>query len=83
MLHQPDSAPASVLPAERRGAAVGRYCRSCHAVYPLLAPRHSGKPSHGKDHVASPCAHEGQLFAEGAAWWESAVEVLASPAAAG
>ena len=83
MLHQPDSAPVSVLPPERRGAVVGRFCKGCHALYPLLTRRHSGKPSHGQDHIASPCVHEGQTFAEGAAWWEPAVEVLAAPAVAG
>jgi hypothetical protein len=31
---------------------------------------------YGRDHIASPCAHEGDLFVPGADWWEPAVEVL-------
>jgi hypothetical protein len=30
----------------------------------------------GRDHIASPCPHEGDRFADGADWWEPAVEVL-------
>jgi hypothetical protein len=75
-------APASALPPERRGRVVGRFCRSCKAVYPRFAARHAGRPEHGRDHVAAPCAYEGMEFAAGAAWWEPAVEVLppAAPA---
>ncbi len=72
------SAPLSSLPAERRGRTVGRFCKSCQSVYPLFAARHAGKPTFGKDHVASTCAHEGRPFEEGADWWEPAVEVLAA-----
>lgn len=71
-----DSAPASALEPARHGQTVGRFCKACHSVYPLLTPRHSGKPSHGKDHVAATCAYEGHLFDEGGDWWEPAVEVL-------
>lgn len=77
------SAPASSLELERRGQTVGRSCRACHAIYPLMARRHSGKPTFGKDHVAATCAYEGRPFEEGAVWWEPAVEVLpAEPAPA-
>lgn len=76
MIHQPPSAPQSLIPPERRGAVVGRFCRVCQAVYPLHAARHSGKPSHGKDLVSSPCSYEGRPFETGADWWEPAVDVL-------
>lgn len=75
----PDAAPASAIPPERRGAVVGSFCKVCYETYPLHRPHHSGKPLHGKDHVASPCAHEGGEFAPGADWWEPAVEVLPAP----
>jgi hypothetical protein len=78
--HLPSS-PASSLPAERRGEIVGRFCHGCHSIYPRYARRHAGKPSYGRDHVSSPCAHEGEMFAEDAGWWEAAVELLpAAPA---
>ena len=69
---------------ERQAAAsvVGRFCKGCRAVYPRFAARHVGKPVAGRDHVASPCAHEGQEFTAGAIWWEPAVELLPAPAAA-
>lgn len=84
MYRQVPSAPASILPAERRGRIVGRFCHGCHSVYPRFAKRHSGKPAFGRDHVASACPHEGERFVEGADWWEPAVEVLpaAPPSAA-
>lgn len=76
------SAPQSSLVAERRGRPVGRFCRSCRSIYPLLASAHAGKPSYGRDHVGSPCVQEGRRFDAGDDWWEPAVEVLAeSPAA--
>ena len=75
-------APASSLPAERRGRTVARFCRGCASFYPLHATMHAGKPSFGKDHVASTCVNEGRAFDEGAAWWEDGVEVLPAPAAA-
>jgi len=75
------AAPASSLPAERRGRLVGKFCRVCQAVYPALAARHAGKPVYGKDHVSSPCACEGRRFEAGADWWEPAVEALEAPAA--
>ena len=75
-------APVSGIAEEKRGPVVGRFCRSCRYVYPLYAARHKGKPAYGKDHVASTCAHEGELFSAGADWWEPAVEALPVPAAA-
>lgn len=85
---KPTIAPASSLPAERRGAAVARFCKACGEFYPLHRSRHSGKPLYGKDHVAAPCAHQGDDFESGAAWWEPGVEALPpvaapAPAAAG
>ncbi len=74
-------APASALPAERRGPVVGCFCHGCSSVYPRFARRHAGKPAFGRDHLASTCPYEGRDFAEGAAWWEPAVEPLASSAA--
>jgi hypothetical protein len=85
----PPSAPETALAPERRGPVVGRFCHGCRSVYPLHAARHVGKPAHGRDHVASPCAFEGRPFTAGAEFWEPAVEVLppapapAVPAAAG
>jgi hypothetical protein len=75
-----NAAPQSTLPPERRGAVVGRFCHGCASVYPLHAARHAGKPSFGRDHVASPCPHEGRRFLAEAAWWEPAVEALPAPA---
>jgi hypothetical protein len=76
-----NAAPESALPPERRGAVVGRFCRGCSSIYPLHAARHTGKPSFGRDHVASPCPYEGRRFAADAAWWVPAVEALGAPAA--
>ena len=72
-------APASRVAAERRGRQVGIFCLACGSVYPLHTARHGGKPVYGKDHVASPCPHEGDDFAPGEEWWEPAVEVLPPP----
>jgi hypothetical protein len=72
----PHAAPASQLPAERRGRVVARFCYVCGALYPLHRPTHSGRAAYGRDHIASPCAHEGEEFGDGAAWWVEAVEVL-------
>lgn len=77
----PELVPASRVPAERRGKVGGRFCRSCQQLYPLHRGRHVGKPLYGKDHVASPCMHEGEAFS-GADWWEPAVEMLPAAAAA-
>ena len=77
----PDAAPASQLPEERRGRVVARFCRVCGSLYPLHRRTHSGHASYGRDHVASPCAHEGDEFVEGASWWEPAVELLPQAAA--
>ncbi len=76
-----DAAPAESVAEERRGREVGRFCHACGSVYPLFQRRHKGKPSFGKDHVASPCSQEGEAFEMGAAWWEPAVEVLPPPPA--
>lgn len=76
----PKAAPASRLPAERRGAVIGRYCHGCNQVFPLQRSVHSGDPIYGRDHVASTCAYEGWRFEPGAEWWEAAVEVLPAPA---
>jgi hypothetical protein len=76
------SAPASNLEPARHGQTVGRFCKACHSIYPLLASRHSGKAAYGKDHLASTCAYEGRPFDEGADWWEPAVEVLPAVASA-
>jgi hypothetical protein len=72
----PNASPASRLPEERQGRVVNRYCRVCGSFYPLHRGRHTGKSTYGKDHIASPCAHEGELFTPGADWWEDAVELL-------
>ena len=72
----PRLAPASTLPEERRGPVGGRFCKACGSVYPRFAARHKGKPMYGKDHIASPCSHEGDEFLAGESWWEPAVEVL-------
>jgi len=76
-----NAAPASSLAEERRGAVVGKFCRTCKSIYPALRQRHVGKPSYGKDHVSAPCAYEGHAFDPGADWWEPAVVVLDPPAA--
>ncbi len=77
----PDAAPLSQIAEERRGREVGRFCLVCGSTYPLHRGRHTGKPVYGKDHIAAPCAHEGELFEPGAPWWEPAVEVLPPPPA--
>lgn len=82
MYRQIPSAPQSSLAPERRGREIGRFCSGCQSVYSRLTTHHVGKPVFGRDHVASPCAHEGRPFDAGAGWWEPAVEVLPPPAAA-
>lgn len=76
MYRVPHAAPADQIPEERRGRTIGRFCLVCAQIYPLHRARHSGKPMYGKDHIASPCAHEGEAFEPGAPWWQPAVEVL-------
>ena len=71
-----DVAPAAAVEEARRGAVKGRFCRACGGVFPRYAASHRGKPIYGKDHVASPCSHEGDDFEPGASWWEPAVEIL-------
>jgi hypothetical protein len=82
MYRVPQAAPASQLPPERRGPVVGRFCKACGAVYPKFRTRHSGKSLYGRDHIASPCTHEGEPFEPGDAWWEPAVQPLPAPPAA-
>ena len=76
MYRFPHAAPQSQLPEERRGRTVGRFCHVCSSIYPLHRGLHRGKAMYGRDHIASPCTHEGDAFEEGANWWEPAVEVL-------
>jgi hypothetical protein len=78
----PKAAPQSKVAPERRGHIVGRFCLRCAQIYPLQRALHTGDPIFGRDHVASPCAHEGLAFELGAGWWEPAVELLPAPAAA-
>jgi hypothetical protein len=77
----PPAAPASQVPPDRRGRVMGHYCLICASLYPLHRATHTGRPVYGRDHIASPCTHEGDVFEPGASWWEPGVEVL--PAAAG
>ena len=74
-----NAAPLSAVPEAQRAEIVGRFCTACGEIYPPHRLRHRGKPIYGKDHVASPCPHEGETFAAGAAWWEPAVELLPAP----
>lgn len=76
MYRFPHAAPQSQLPEERQGRTVGRFCKVCSSIYPLHRKLHRGKAMYGRDHIASPCTHEGDAFEEGANWWEPAVEVL-------
>jgi hypothetical protein len=77
-----NAAPTSALPEAQRGEIVGRFCKACGEIYAPRRARHRGKPIYGKDHVASPCAHEGEVFVDGAEWWEPAAQILPPPAAA-
>jgi hypothetical protein len=79
MYRVPQAAPESRIAAQRRGKTLGRFCLACGSVYPIHRARHSGKPVYGKDHVASPCSHEGDAFEPGQDWWEPAVDVLPPP----
>jgi hypothetical protein len=72
----PPAAPASQIPPDRRGRVMGHYCLICASLYPLHRATHTGRPVYGRDHIASPCAHEGDAFASGESWWEPGVEVL-------
>ena len=78
----PPAAPASQVPPDRRGRVMGRYCLVCASLYPLHRATHTGRPVYGRDHIASPCTHEGDVFEPGASWWEPGVEVLPAAAAA-
>jgi hypothetical protein len=79
---EPHAAPESQIPEARRGRTIGRFCLTCASIYPLHRLRHAGKPMYGKDHVAAPCAHEGEVFEPGVGWWEPAVVVLPEAVAA-
>lgn len=72
----PHAAPQSQLPEERQGRTIGRFCLVCGSIYPLNRMRHRGRAVYGRDHIASPCTHEGEAFEPGENWWEPAVEVL-------
>lgn len=76
MYKAPNAAPKSAVAEDRRGPEIGRFCVGCAGVYPPYRRRHTGKPMIGRDHVASPCAHEGREFQPDEPWWEPAVEVL-------
>ena len=77
----PPAAPASQIPPDRRGRVMGHYCLVCASLYPLHHATHTGRPVYGRDHIASPCTHEGDVFEPGASWWEPGVEVLPAAAA--
>ena len=74
-------APESRVPEDRRGRRVGTFCLECGSTYALHRAVHKGKPVYGRDHVSSPCSHEGEPFEPGASWWEPAIEVLPAPQA--
>ena len=76
MYRFPHAAPQSQIPEERQGRTIGRFCLVCGSIYPLYRGRHQGKAMYGRDHIASPCSHEGDVFEESASWWQPAVEVL-------
>lgn len=77
------AAPASSLPEAQRGPVVGRYCFVCNQVFPTHRMRHVGRPVYGRDHIPSPCTHEGDAFGEVPAasdpWWDWAVDVKPAP----
>jgi len=79
----PPAAPLSQVPPDRRGRVMGHYCLICASLYPLHRAIHTGRPVYGRDHIASPCAHEGDVFEPGASWWEPGIEVLPAPATPG
>ncbi len=66
----------SRISTDRRGRVVGRFCLGCGSVYTQHSGRHAGKPMYGRDHISSPCSHEGRTFDPTEDWWEPAVEVL-------
>ena len=82
MYRVPQAVPQSQVAPDRRGRAMGHFCLICATLYPLHRAVHSGQPVYGRDHIASPCAHEGDAFAPGESWWEPAVELLPAPVAA-
>jgi len=76
MYRFPHAAPQSQIPEERQGRTIGQFCLVCGSIYPLHRKLHRDKAMYGRDHIASPCTHEGDEFEAGANWWEPAVEVL-------
>ena len=76
----PPAAPLSQVPPDRRGRVMGHYCLICASLYPLHRATHTGRPVYGRDHIASPCTHEGDVFEPGASWWEPGIEVLSAAA---
>ena len=83
MFRMPHAAPESQVPEEKRGRTIGRFCLVCSTIFPLHRAKHTGKGMYGRDHVASPCAHEGERFEAGADWWQPAVEIVPEALAAG
>ena len=83
MFRMPHAAPESQVPEEKRGRTIGRFCLVCSTIFPLHRAKHAGKGMYGRDHVASPCAHEGEMFEAGADWWQPAVEIVPEALAAG
>lgn len=79
MHRAPHPAPQSRIPEQRRGQVVGRFCHGCGATFSIHTSVHKGKGLYSKDHIASPCSHEGDRFQEGEDWWEPAVLVLPAP----
>lgn len=76
MYRNPNAAPASAIPEEQRGPVIGRFCHGCGSTFSVHQSQHKGKGLYSKDHIASPCPHEGDRFAAGEPWWEPAVLVL-------
>jgi len=76
MHRAPHPAPLSQIPEDRRGKVLGRFCHACGATFSIHSSVHKGKGLYSKDHIASPCSHEGDRFEEGQDWWEPAVAVL-------
>jgi hypothetical protein len=83
MYRMPHAAPESTVPEEKRGRTIGRFCKVCSTIYPEHRSRHRGTPMYGRDHIPSPCAHEGEAFEAGADWWEAAVEIVPEALKAG
>lgn len=76
MYRQPQAAPQSAIASAQRGPVAGKFCKSCGSTFSVHQAIHRGKGVYSKDHIASPCPHEGDFFAPGEDWWEPAVIVL-------